>query len=67
MKSTGEASDTQDDPDPELVELSYSLKLDWKLEDLILLSSIKYNDKGDTFDDVSHQRQGQLEARAAWN
>jgi hypothetical protein len=47
------ASDTEDDPDPELVELSYALKLDWKLNDLVLLSSVKYNDKGDTFDDVS--------------
>jgi len=48
-----QASDTEDDPDPELVELSYSLKLDWKLEDLVVLSTLKYNDKGDTFDDVS--------------
>jgi len=54
------ASDTEDDPDPELVELSYALNLDWKFEHLILLSSIKYNDKGDTFDDVS------FNAKAAW-
>jgi len=47
------ASDTEDDPDPELVELSYALKLDWKFENLVVLSSFKYNDKGDTFDDVS--------------
>jgi hypothetical protein len=54
------ASDTEDDPDPELVELSYSLKLDWKLEQLSVLSSIKYNDKGDTFDDLS------FNAKAVW-
>lgn len=47
------ASDTEDDGDPQLVELSYSLKLDWKLERFSLLTTIKYNDKGDTFDDVS--------------
>ncbi|MHB8835927.1 MAG: hypothetical protein ACYC9Y_09485 [Candidatus Methylomirabilia bacterium] len=54
------ASDTMDDPDPELVELAYTLKLDWKYEDLTLLSSIKYNDKGDTFDDLS------FNAKATW-
>ena len=54
------ASDTEDDPDPELVEVSYALKLDWKLDDLVLLSSVKYNDKGDTFDDVS------FNAKAGW-
>lgn len=47
------ASDTEGDPDPQLVELAYSLKLDWKFDYLILLSTFKYNDKGDTFDDVS--------------
>lgn len=54
------ASDTMDDPDPELVELSYALKLDWKLENLTLLSSVKYNDKGDTFDDVT------FNTKASW-
>jgi len=53
-------SDTEDDTDPQLVEVSYSLKLDWKLDALVLLTSIKYNDKGDTFDDVS------FNAKAAW-
>jgi len=47
------ASDTEGDPDPQLVELSYALKLDWKFQRLSVLSSIKYNDKGSTFDDVS--------------
>jgi len=64
MKVEGEidrkASDTVGDPDPELVELSYSLKLDWKIENLTLLSTIKYNDKGDTFDDVS------FNAKVSW-
>ncbi len=47
------ASDTEDDADPELVELAYVLKLDWKLDELSLAASLKYNDKGDTYDDVS--------------
>jgi hypothetical protein len=54
------ASDTEGDPDPELVEVSYALKLNWKYRDLSLLSSIKYNDKGDTFDDLS------FNAKASW-
>lgn len=54
------ASDTEDDTDPQLVELSYALKLDWKYERLSVLSTIKYNDKGDTFDDVS------FNAKAGW-
>lgn len=54
------ASDTEGDADPQLVELSYVLKLDWKYEELSLLSSIKYNDKGTTFDDVS------FNAKASW-
>jgi hypothetical protein len=47
------SSDTEDDLDPMLVEVSYSLKLDWKIDALILSSSLKYNDKGDTFNDLS--------------
>lgn len=45
-------TDTEGDADPELVEVAWSLKLDWKLDELTLSSSLKYNDKGDTFDDV---------------
>ena len=54
------ATDIADDPDPELVELSYALKMDWKIEHLSVLSSIKYNDKGDAFDDLS------FNAKANW-
>jgi hypothetical protein len=54
------ASDTEGDADPELVELAYTLKLDWKYENLSILSSFKYNDKGNTFDDVS------FNAKATW-
>jgi hypothetical protein len=46
-------SDTEDDADPELVEVAWSLKFEWKLDELTLGSSVKYNDKGDTFDDLS--------------
>ncbi len=54
------ASDTEDDPDPQLVEVSYALKLDWKYDELSLHSTVKYNDKGNTFDDVS------FNAKASW-
>jgi len=54
------ASDTEGDPDPQLVEVSYSLKLDWKYDRFSVISSIKYNDKGNTFDDVS------FNAKAGW-
>lgn len=57
---TRSASDTEDDPDPQLVELSYALKLEWKLERLSLQSNLKYNDKGTTFDDLS------FNAKASW-
>ena len=60
MKSTARAPTPRATPTRELVEVSYSLKLDWKFEELSLLSSIKYNDKGDTFDDVS------FNAKASW-
>jgi hypothetical protein len=57
LKLSGEinrkASDTEEDTDPELIEVSYELKLDWKVDQITLSSSFKYNDKGDTFDDLS--------------
>lgn len=46
-------TDTEADEDPQLVEVSYALKLELKLDTLSLTSSLKYNDKGDTFDDLS--------------
>ena len=55
------ASDTEDDPDPELIELSYSLKLDWKIQNLSISSAFKYNDKGNTFDDLS------FNTKAGWS
>ncbi len=53
-------ADTEADAEPEVVDLSYALKFDWKFEHLSLLSSIRYNDKGDAFDDVS------FNAKATW-
>jgi len=47
------ASDTEGDTDPVLVDVSYSLKLDWKVSAVSLSSSVKYNDKGDTYDDLN--------------
>lgn len=46
-------SDTQDDSEPMLVDVSYALKLDWKIEAVSLSTSIKYNDKGDTYNDLT--------------
>lgn len=47
------ATDTENDPDPTLVEVAYRLRLDWRLSDLSLGSSLTYNDKGDAFDDMA--------------
>jgi len=44
------AADEERDTDPELVEVTYALKLDWKKDNFTLSSSFKYDDKGDTFD-----------------
>lgn len=46
-------SDTEDDPDPQLVEVTYALKFDWQIRDLTLGANFKYNDKGDAFDDMN--------------
>ncbi|HWR97301.1 MAG TPA: hypothetical protein VN317_02685 [Candidatus Methanoperedens sp.] len=46
------ADDTEGDAEGEVVELSYSLKLDWKIEMLSLSSAFKYSDKGDDDDDL---------------
>lgn len=44
------ASDTENDIEPELIELTYALKLDWKKDAFTLSSSFRYDDKGDTYD-----------------
>ena len=54
------ASDTEDDPDPEIVDVSYALDLAWTLDDWLVVSSFKYNDKGDTYNDLS------LNVRVGW-
>jgi hypothetical protein len=54
------ASDTEDDADPEIVDVSYTLDLGWASEELVIASSLKYNDKGDAFDDLS------LNAKIGW-
>jgi hypothetical protein len=45
-------SDEEHDTDPELVDVSYALKLDWKKDEFQLSSAFKYDDKGDTFDSL---------------
>jgi hypothetical protein len=47
------ASDTEDDTDPEVVDVAYALDVAWRLDELALVSSFKYNDKGAAFDDMS--------------
>jgi len=46
------ASDTEDDADPMTVDVVYSLKLEYKAELFAVVSTLKYNDKGDNFDDL---------------
>jgi predicted porin len=46
------ATDTEGDADPMLVDVSYSLKLDYKLDYVALSANFKYNSKGSTFDDM---------------
>jgi hypothetical protein len=47
------ASDTEDDADPEVVDVSYTLDLGWDHEEFVVASSLRYNDKGAAFDDLS--------------
>lgn len=44
--------DTEDDPEPEVVEISYALKLDWTYEELSLASGFRYNDRDEDDDDL---------------
>jgi hypothetical protein len=53
-------SDTEDDQDPQIVDVAYSLKLDWQVKELTLGSSFKYTSKGEDFDDLN------LTAKIAW-
>lgn len=47
------ATDIEGDTDPMLVEVSYGLQLGWKYEKFALSSTIKFNDKGDSPNDIS--------------
>jgi hypothetical protein len=50
---TRKATDTEDDEEPVLIDLTYGLKLDWAINDLDLGASFEYDDNGDTFDESS--------------
>jgi hypothetical protein len=50
---TRKATDTKDDEEPVLVDITYALKLDWVIGDVDLGASFKYDDNGDTFDESS--------------
>ena len=53
------ATDTEDDPDPQIVEVTYALKLDWRYEALNISSAFKYTDKEED-DEV------EFAAKVAW-
>jgi len=55
------ADDTEDDAEPQVVEISYSLKLDWSYEELDLSSAFKYTDKGEDPDSAD------FTAKVGWN
>ena len=47
------ATDTKDDDEPLLVDISYSLSWAWTINDFDLGATFKYDDNGDTFDQSS--------------
>jgi hypothetical protein len=55
------ADDTEGDAEPQLVEITYSLKLTWDYDELSLSSTFKYNDKGEDPDDL------EFTAMLGWN
>ena len=55
------ADDTEGDAEPQVVEVSYALKLDWEYEDLSLSSAFKYSDKGEDDDSAD------FTAKVGWN
>jgi hypothetical protein len=50
---TRKATDTKDDEEPVLVDITYALMLEWVIDDVGLQASFKYDDNGDTFDESS--------------
>jgi len=50
---TRKATDTKDDEEPTLVDISYVLRLEWLIDDVDLTASYQYDDNGDTFDSSS--------------
>jgi hypothetical protein len=57
---TRKATDTKDDEEPVLVDISYALRLKWVIDDVDLEASFEYDDNGDTFDASS------FNTRVAW-
>jgi predicted porin len=47
---TRKATDTKDDGEPMLVDISYVLRLEWLVDDVNVTASYQYDDNGDTFD-----------------
>ena len=51
---TRKATDTKDDEEPILIDISYALKLEWLVDhDWNVVASYQYDDNGDTFDESS--------------
>lgn len=50
---TRKATDTQDDEEPMLVDITYTLKWAWVISDFDLEATYEYDDNGDTFDESS--------------
>ncbi len=56
-----QATDLENDEEPMLVNITYSLKWIWEVRDLTLESTFKYDDSGDSFD------QSTFNSRVAWS
>jgi hypothetical protein len=58
---TRKATDTKDDEEPMLVDITYALKWDWIVQDINLSATYEYDDNGDTFDSSS------FNTKVAWS
>ena len=58
---TRKATDTKDDEEPMLVDITYALTWEWIVNDLGMAASFKYDDNGDTFDEST------FNTKVAWS
>lgn len=57
---TRKATDTENDDEPMLVNITYALALNWEISDIQLGMTYKYDDNGDSFDESS------INTKVAW-